>query len=398
MDAQTKSPEDLTAGIRIIDVDTHYSEPYDLWTKRAPASLKDRVPQLMPTENGMSWIIDGNLSIGDGGGPSSCIDINGMKTKGMEFRDWTMSDCYDASYDPKSRVAMMDEKGIAAQILYPNIMGFGGQRAGKVDPELRMACATIYNDAMGELQEESGQRLFPMAMLPWWDVDAAVAEIRRTHAFGLRGVNLNSDPQNHKGADGNPLPDLGSRHWDPLWEACIEHELPINFHIGASDQSIDWFGDQGWPSLSLDLKHGLGSAMLFVNNSRVMANIIFSGLLDRYPQLKFVSVESGIGWIPFILEALDFEYDEVDQVGALQRKPSEYFKTNFYACFWFERENLAETARQVGIDNVMFETDFPHPNCLYPDPMGYLSPGLQKLTRDERSKILGGNAAKLYKI
>ena len=90
-----------------------------------------------------------------------------------------------------------------------------------------MLCATIFNDAMAEFQETSGRRMFPMALLPWWDIDAAVAEVARAHALGLRGVNTNADPQN----DG--CPDLADRHWDPLWEACADLAMPVNFHIGA---------------------------------------------------------------------------------------------------------------------------------------------------------------------
>ena len=95
------------------------------------------------------------------------------------------------------RLAVMDEQGIYAQIVYPNVVGFGGQRFDDVvDPTLKSLCATIYNDAMAEIQEESGGRMFPMAILPWWDIDAAVAEVARVHALGLRGINTNSDPQN----------------------------------------------------------------------------------------------------------------------------------------------------------------------------------------------------------
>jgi predicted TIM-barrel fold metal-dependent hydrolase len=137
--------------------------------------------------------------------------------------------------------------------------------------------------------------------------------------------------------------------------------------------------------------------MLFMNNGRVMGNLIYSGLLDRFPKLKFVSVESGIGWVPFILEALDHEYREVGvNVGKLQRLPSEYFATNFYACFWFERRNLTQMIRAVGVDNVLFETDFPHPICLY--PIDNMDVALGGLSEAEKVKVLSGNAARVYGI
>ena len=108
-----------------------------------------------------------------------------------------------------------------------------------------------------------------------------------------------SDPQNRG------LPDLGERVWDPLWEVLSEEQLSVNFHIGASQSSMTWFGDSPWPSLDDERKLALGSAMMYLSNARVIANIIYSGVLERFPDLKIVSVESGVGWIPFFLEALD---------------------------------------------------------------------------------------------
>jgi len=136
--------------------------------------------------------------------------------------------------------------------------------------------------------------------------------------------------------------------------------------------------------------------MLFFNNGRVLANIIYSGALDRFPKLKFVSVESGIGWVPFMLEALDYQLVEIAEGRRFDLKPSEYFQRNFYACFWFEQRDIAHTLRRVGIDNSLFETDYPHPTGLY--PIDNLEGRLSGLTAAERRKVLSTNAAKLYRI
>jgi predicted TIM-barrel fold metal-dependent hydrolase len=383
--------------LKIIDADTHLTEPHDLWTKRAPAALRDRVPQVKMHQGQMSWVIDGDKSIGTGAHPSSAILKDGSKIRDIhEFLKLQFADVHLGSSQVKERLAVMDETGIYAQIVYPNVLGFGGQSAAKVDPALRLSCVQIYNDAMAEMQEESGQRLFPMALLPWWDVKAAVKETERAHKLGLRGININSDPHTHKDENGKYIPDLASQHWDPLWEVCAALDTPINFHIGGSEQSVDWLGQQGWPSLGRDLKAAIGGAMLFFNNGRVLANIIYSGALDRFPKLKFVSVESGIGWVPFILEALDYQLKEIAETRRFELKPSQYFRRNFYACFWFEHTDIANTLRQVGIDNSLFETDFPHPTGLY--PIDNLEGRLSGLTEEERRKVLSTNAAKLYKI
>ena len=383
--------------IKIIDADTHLTEPWDLWTRRAPAAIRDRVPQVRELNGQPCWVIDGDKSIGTGAHPNSAVLKEGGKVRDLDrFLKLQFDDVHAGSSSVKERLALMDEAGIHAQIVYPNILGFGGQAAAKVDAGLRLECVRIYNDAMAELQEESGQRLFPMALLPWWDVRQAVAETERCVAMGLKGININSDPHLTTDDDGNHLPDLGSAHWDPLWEVCVDKDLPVNFHIGASETAIDWMGQQGWPSLPRDLRSGISGAMLFFNNGKVVSNLIYSGMLDRFPRIKFVSVESGVGWVPFLMEALDYQAVEIAETKRLQMSAAEYFRRNFYACFWFEQNDLSHVLQKVGIDNVLFETDFPHPTSLY--PIDNLEQRLSGLSEDERAKVLSLNAARLYNI
>ena len=384
-------------GRKVIDVDTHLVEPFDLWTSRAPAGMRDRLPRVKVIDGIRSWVIDEDKILSKGAIPACTVSKEGVKWPGLDFIQKQIEDVAPAAYDIKARVAVMDQMGINAQIVYPNILGFGGQAAVQVDGDLRLATVQIFNDAMAEMQAESGQRIFPMAMLPWWDVDLSVKEIERVHGLGLRGLNINSDPHLFRRANGEMLPDLGQDYWYPMWEACEQYAMPINFHIGASEESMDFVGHQGWPGLHRDMRSGLGGAMLFINNGKTMGNLILSGLLDRFPKLRFVSVESGLGWIPFLLEAIDYQMSETGaNAYKLQRKPSEYFKTNFHACFWFERKNLVHDIRQLGVENVLFETDYPHPICLY--PVDNMDRALDGLTEQEKVKVLSGNAAKLYNI
>jgi uncharacterized protein len=399
MATTTLERPDTGAKVKIIDADTHLTEPHDMWIKRAPAKYKDRVPQVKMLDGVRSWVIDGDKSIGTGAHPNSAIFKDGGKARDLDtFLALQFEDVHPGSSSLKERLAVMDEAGIYAQIVYPNILGFGGQQSAKVDPELRLVTVKIYNDAMAELQEASGQRLFPMALLPWWDVKAAVEETERCIAMGLRGININSDPHMHKDEiNGGMIPDLGQEHWYPLWEVCEDKDLSINFHIGASETSIDWMGQQGWPGLSRDLAAGIMGAMIFFNNGKVVSNLIYSGLLDRYRKLKFVSVESGVGWVPFLKEALDYQLKEIADTKSFEKKPSEYFASNFYFCFWFEQgDTIAQTVRSVGIDNCLFETDFPHPTSLY--PIDHLEEHLTAFTPEEQVKVLSLNAARLYNI
>jgi len=389
-------------GINVIDVDTHLTEPADLWTSRAPAKYKDRVPKVVQvtsggkTENGLRagdfrWVVDDSIEMGQAGA-GSVVNKHNVKVKGRDFIHWPLSEASPAASFVEPRLDLMDEVGIWSQIIYPNVVGFGGQGFSKItDIELRNLCCTIWNDTMVELKEQSGDRLHGMAVLPWWDQAQAVREVERVHALGLKGVNISSDPQN------NGMPDLADASWEPLWDACESLSMPVNFHIGASQTNMSWFGDSPWPSFSDNMKLALGSAVLYLGNARVIGNLIYSGICERHPGLKFVSVESGIGWIPFMLEALDYQADE-NKVDHLSMKPSEYFHRQMYACFWFENEGLLEDIRRVGYDKCMFETDFPHPTCLYPDPLNGIGNILGQVNVDIRNKVLSSNAAHVYNI
>jgi predicted TIM-barrel fold metal-dependent hydrolase len=376
-------------GIRVVDADTHISEWDDLWTSRATPKYKDRVPQKLKIDGKLTWAIDGKYSLGTGS-PASAVRKDGGKSHGFEFLDWELKDVHPGAYGVKARVEYMDENGIQAQIAYPNVLGFGGQRAAMVDPELRLVSSQIYNDAMAELQAESGNRIFPMCLLPWWDVKESVKEAKRGAKMGMRGVNINSDPQVHG------LPSLGDPHWNPLWEACLADDLPVNFHVGASDTSMS-FGLAGfWGQPQSPQMLAFASVNFFVNNARVLTNLILSGVCERFPTLKIVSVESGVGWIPFVLEALHYEMDETKT--AYTATPKEIFQRQIYGCTWFERESIVDDARRLGIDNVLFETDFPHPTCLYPGALNFLADATSRFTPEERIKVLGANAARVYNL
>jgi predicted TIM-barrel fold metal-dependent hydrolase len=136
--------------------------------------------------------------------------------------------------------------------------------------------------------------------------------------------------------------------------------------------------------------------MLFVTNLRVMGNILLSGMLDRYPTLKMVSVESGAGWIPYLLEGLAYTSREAGL--EFVTSPQDVFRRQIYACTFFERDNFLDTLRQVGEDNIMFETDFPHPACLYPDGLEHLVEVIAEMTHEQRFKVFSGNAARVYNI
>jgi predicted TIM-barrel fold metal-dependent hydrolase len=290
----------------------------------------------------------------------------------------------------------MDELGIWAQIVYPNTVGFGGQRfLEQQDETLRLLAVELYNDASAEMQERSGNRMFGMAIMPWWDIDLSVAEIRRAHAMGIRGINCGTGPHLLG------LPDLSQPEWDPMWDVCAELEMPVNFHIGASADTMGWFGSSPWPSHDMNTKLAIGSAMMYLSNASVMANLIFGGVLERHPTVQFVSVESGVGWIPFFLQSLDYQLQQ-STPGVYGTKlsltPTEYFKRQMHACFWFEDQGVPEAISMLGDTNVMFETDYPHPTCLYPDSLPQTASLMERLPEVTRRRIMSENAIRLYNL
>jgi uncharacterized protein len=399
-------------GIKIIDVDTHLTEPADLWTSRAPQHLLDRVPKVVrapdltdemreqvaqlgttgPTDHAPMWVVDGRQVLGPAGA-GSVINRNNEKVKGSVFLQWPLDESSLAASYVAPRVAMMDQLGISAQIVFPNVVGFGGQNFFRIsDLELRMAIVQIWNDAMADMQRESGGRLFGMGLLPWWDIDRTVEEIKRIAELGLKGVITNADPQNQG------LPDLAESYWDPMWQHLQDTNLPMNFHCGASATQRTYNGGSPWPSMQPNSKLAVGSAMLQMGNARIVANMILSGLCERFPRLKIVSVESGIGWLPFMLEALDYHADE-NAASGLSLLPSEYFRRQMYACFWFENgPSLIDSIQRLGVDNCMFETDFPHPTCLFPEPLRSAVPTFQNVDGSFRRKVFSENAAHVYNI
>jgi predicted TIM-barrel fold metal-dependent hydrolase len=380
----------------IVDADSHWSEPPDLFTSRAPAAFRERVPHVEDVDGTPTWVFDGHPM-----GHASAGGVIGRDgTKESSYRalfEWTHDQVHEGAYDPKVRIGVLDECGIDAQVIFPSTIGLGGQDLGAVeDQSLCRLAIEIYNDAMAEIQRDSGNRLLPMPLMPAWSIDECVAEAERVAALGLRGVNMTSDP------DDLGAPDLANRAWAPFWDACADLQLPVHFHIGASVTAMTFFGKYPWASHPMNTQLAIGGTLLFIGTARVVTNLILSGIFDRHPDLQVVSVESGVGWIPFILEALDYEMAEnaPAELAELHKPPSEYFRSNLYATFWFEknRNKLPDLIDAVGEDKILFETDFPHPTCLYPNPLDTVAEKMATLAPETRRKILGENGRRLYRL
>ncbi len=379
------------SGYTIIDADTHVTETPDLWTSRAPASMRDRVPFVETDSRGRQrW------RIGDGR-PLASVGMTATAGRGsFKHPPKNYDEMHPGAYDANARLKYMDEMGIWAMVMYPNVGGFGAQQFLKLnDPELMLTCVQIYNDWQTEWASADSRRLLPITSIPFWDVEAAAEEVRRCSAMGHRGILFTGEPQYF----GQPI--IGDPHWNPLWQIACELDLPISFHVGSGDMNegliknrVSTYGlAAAFTALAIDI---------LLQNGKQVSDLIMSGVLNRYPAIKFVSVESGIGWIPFVLEAMDYQFQGNDVRGErpeFDLMPSEYFARNIYACYWFEQVAPRRLIDKIGADNVMFETDFPHPTSLYGEEVhARIQSGLSDCEASVRRKILWDNAQKLYKV
>jgi predicted TIM-barrel fold metal-dependent hydrolase len=312
----------------------------------------------------------------------------------------TLADANRETWEASERLKWMDQHGIFSQVLYPNVQGFGtGRFLALNDPDLMLACVQAYNDFLVDFAAEAPNRFVAISALPFWDLELTIAEMKRCAALGHRGIIFGVEPEFFD------QPHLTHPHWDPLWAAAQDMELSVNFHIASGNRSAK---SDPWDGIGEHAKYASASVKFFMGNVRGIADLIHGGICHRFPRLKFVSVESGVGWIPYALDAMDWmwkncavatEHPEYDLL------PSEYFRRQIYGCFWFERDTVRSAIEAVGPDNILYETDFPHPTSMSPGPASiavsprdYISDVLGDLPEMTLRKILHDNAAKLYHL
>lgn len=383
---------DLFDTHRVIDVDTHLTEPPDTWTRSFPASLHDKVPHIERVDGVDQWMVSGER-IGAPGyysmaGHDGVMPLSTPKT---------YDEIHPAMYDARARLEFLDAEGVDAQILYPNVGGFGnGYFLRLGDREIVAQCVRAYNDFLSEWCSANPDRLIPIAAVPFWDLDLAIDEIGRCLDMGHRAINFCNQPQDYG------QPPLASTHWDPIWATVAEAGVPVSFHVGGGSMGTQFedVAGMGWMTNFAKV-----STMIFMDNMRCIADLIFGGMCHRFPDVKFVSVESGVGWIPGALEAFDWQWNNGgvrDEHPEYDLKPSEYFRRQVYGCFWFE-EASAQFAISQYPDNIMFESDYPHPTCMHPGPRTAATRPREYATRilggmpdDVVRKVLWENAANVY--
>ena len=407
--------------LKVIDCDSHFTEPPELWTSRAPAAMLDKVPVQKTVDGRTAWYLNGDVWSTTGG---NTIQSGHRKVLGSHVVQ-PFEDIDTSAWAVKERLELCDEMGIYGQILYPNGVGFASNHVFSIqDLEQRKMVLEIYNDFFVDVQDEGNGRLFPQAMLPIWDIEFTVAEMTRLLDKGITGFTLSDKPEMVG------LPELWEPYFEPMWDLFNESGAVANFHIGAGMSRAEMEDIRGsrdrqakvggltesadlprpiparaptyWSTFGHQRRLAIHATQMYMSNVRIITNLCMSNLFDRHPKLKIVSAESGIGWIPFILEALEYQYDEMvtesDEVAHAQRRPSEYFRDHLYVMFWFEQSAPAKLIEDVGVNNVLIETDVPHPTCLYPSTREHFTRVLADVDPVVRRRVLQDNAAELYGI
>ena len=374
---------------KVISADCHVDLiwlPPDLFVDGAPARLKDRMPCVDRDDRGREvWVSRGGASFGL---------VNGMGSAGREYVPGQIhrSDRMAAQglyedgargvrrlTEPDLRVRDQDLDGVRGEVLY----GILGAANRLNDPEAAVEVMRIYNGWLADFCETHPDRFAGIACIPNHDVDAAVAEIGRVAKRGaVRGLEI---------ANTLDMKPLYHRHWNPLWEAVQASGLPVHVHtIGGKMPETE-----GLTRLEQRAAFATFITGFQLKMADKLMEAIYGGVLERYPGVRLVIGEAGIGWIPYVLEHMDLEWEDQFQDLELGMKPSEYWRRQCYATYQSDPIGV-RLIDVLGEDNVMWGSDFPHPDGVWPDSQAFIAREMAGVEERVRRKVLWENAARLY--
>ncbi len=371
---------------RFISVDDHVQEHPELWTERlSKTKWGDRIPHVERKADGNeSWVVDGRELPLQGVAEVGAV----MADRSAVPRRW--EEVPKVVYDPKERLRAMDADGVDFSVLYPTVAGVAGETFGRIeDPELELACVQAYNDWLIEEWVSVSDRFVPQCIVPIFPVEAAVKEIRRAVAKGHKGVIYPAVPMELR-----EVPHINDAAYDPLWAVCQELEVPICFHSGGS-AAIQVPPYEGY---SPAVAAAFSAIARPVSTIPVIVNLLISRILSRFPKLKVVFGESGLGWGAYLLEYTDYQAkgDQLRSEGH-DRTPSEAFRSQCYLVGWYDRAGLS-TRRYIGTENILWSTHFPAATSTWPETQKFIEQSFEEIPESDRERILWKNAAELYRI
>jgi predicted TIM-barrel fold metal-dependent hydrolase len=358
---------------RLISADDHmdiYALPRDLWQDRLPKQFRDAGPRVVDTDDGLYWQCEGRT-----------FSPYGRKSKGFLSAD----DFGLRPSQPEERIKDMDRDGVYSHVIYaPTTTGLRIQ-----DQALKAECLKAYNDWAAEFNQYDPNRLIALPDIPSGDPASAAEELQRCIKMGHRGVIISSAAD----AIARGVDPIFEKSWHGFWDVAEETCTPVHIHLGG-----------GLHSLVPVLRSWKFAAMVAVSPiqlDEILAGMIFSGILEQRPNVRFVLGEAGLGWIPYVLERLDHELhkfgSQLDD-HKLDMLPSEIFHRQCLVTYEDEQFGV-ECIPRIGVDNVMWASDYPHGDSTWPESRKAIAASsLADLGEEAVRKITCDNAASVYRI
>ncbi len=354
----------------MVSTDCHANEPADLWAKRIEPEYRERLPRVITDEDGVQW------RVSEGHRPDR------LRVQELEGEDQARA---KAGADPEDRLADHARDGIDAEVIFPNK---GLAMWATPDGEFAQAQCRVWNTWAWEVFGPYNDRLSPVACIATADLDGSLAEIERCAKLGFRALTLPCKPV-WGGHDVDHV-NYNLPHFDPLWALVEETGLPLTFHVSTGRDPRAARGNGG--AVINYVTHSLAPTI------EPVANLCASGVLERFPKLRFATIEAGIGWVPWLLEAMDEAYKKHHfwVRPKLQGLPSDYFRTHGAATFQEDETGIAMARRFDLTDNFMWANDYPHHEGTWPHSAEAIERTMGDLNDEERAKILGLNAARFF--
>lgn len=370
----------------VVDMDSHVMEPQDLWENYLEPKYRERAIRIRRRADGVEeLIVDDKVLLSGrlaalGGVDHQADEIFASST--LSYRDG----CPLASYDTDARVALLDEWGVDAGVVFPTI---GILWDKEDDPELAMAYARAYNNWQWDFARPALDRILPIAHIPLYDVDLAVQELQRCLKLGFKGMFLAPEPVCGKRPS---HPDF-----DPLWQLMTDADLQVCVHlIVRFDRVINLSGTRWWDPQTergnTVFSFALGGTMQLIP---AVAALVCDGLFDRFPRLKVAIVESGAGYVRYLMDRMDEKYARFGNLNPLRRLPSEYVRDNFWFVMDPSEGSIDAQCDLVGEGQFLWGSDYPHIDS-HANAISEVHAALAPMSEHRRNLVLGGNARKLF--
>lgn len=367
--------------LKLFSVDDHIVEPADVWTNRLPKKFQEKGPHVIESDGRQFWVFEDQRSATMGLNAVAGKDPKDWGTDPVRFAD-LIPGCYDAA----ARADDFRADGIVGSVLFPSLPGFGGRVFFEMkDKELADLCVRAYNDfVMDEWCAAAPEIFVPTIITQLWDPELAAAEMRRCAERGARAVSFPENPAYLK------QPSLHTDHWDPVFHAFEETGLVCSMHLGSS-------GHIPIPTPDSHFSVAITAAPAIVGIETI-TDLLFGSLPRRFPDVQFVMTEGGIGYIPYVLERADFVWGKHRYWAPFgDVKPSEIFRSQFAVCAVNESFGLSrEAIEAIGIDNILWESDYPHSETTWPSSQTEAAKALGHLSQDQIDKITYKNAERIF--